>query len=183
MLFQDIFNYCPRCGSKHFATNSEKSKQCKECHFVFYLNPSAACAAFIRNDRGDLLVCRRGKEPQKGTLDLPGGFTDYNETVEQAIAREIEEELSGKVTETNYMFSLPNDYVYSGMNIPTMDMFFECRLEDYANLKPADDISECFFIPIKEINPALFGLNSIREAVERFVDLHAFAVVEGELLC
>ena len=170
MHFHQTFRYCPRCGSAHFDVNNEKSKRCGECGFVFYLNPSAACAAFIRNEDGDLLVCRRAKEPAKGTLDLPGGFTDYNETVEQAVAREVKEELGGEVVKTSYLFSLPNDYMYSEMNIPTMDMFFECKLADYSRLTPADDVEEYFFLPVREINPSLFGLNSIKTAVKRWIN-------------
>lgn len=167
--FHNKFTYCPHCGSTRFVIHNEKSKRCEACGFVFYLNPSAACAAFILNDAGHLLVCRRGKEPAKDTLDLPGGFTDYNESVEQAMAREIKEELNGDVLEMRYLFSLPNDYHYSGLNIPTMDLFFECTLKDYQHITPADDVAACFFIPLDEINPSLFGLNSVKEAVKKYI--------------
>ena len=66
MLFQETFKYCPKCGSKHFVTNNEKSKKCENCGFVYYINPSSATATFIVNDKGELLVNRRGKEPAKG---------------------------------------------------------------------------------------------------------------------
>ena len=72
---------CPACGSQHFEINNVKSKKCADCGFVYYLNPSAATAAFIENEQGELLVCRRAKEPSKGTLDLPGGFADMEEAV------------------------------------------------------------------------------------------------------
>ena len=68
------FRYCPKCGSEHFEIHNEKSKQCKDCGFVYYFNSSAATVALILNGRNELLVCRRAKEPAKGTLDLPGGF-------------------------------------------------------------------------------------------------------------
>lgn len=171
MNFHNVFRYCPKCGSERFIMHNEKSRQCENCGFVFYFNPSAACAAFILNDAGNLLVCRRGKEPAKGTLDLPGGFVDYNESVEQALAREIKEELDGDVISARYLFSLPNDYLYSELNIPTLDMFFECKLKDYSHLSPADDVEECFFLPISEINPALFGLNSVKTAIKRFIEI------------
>lgn len=182
MNFHHTFKYCPKCGSSKFITHNEKSKRCEECGFVYYLNPSAACAAFIINDDGHLLVCRRGKEPAKGTLDLPGGFTDFDETVEQAILREIKEELGGEVILARYLFSLPNDYLYSDFNIPTLDMFFECKLSDYSQLKPDDDVEECFFLPISEINPTLFGLNSIRKAVEIFINAQPLKNKEEKLL-
>lgn len=171
MHFHQKFKYCPACGSPNFIVNNEKSKHCCDCGFIFYQNPSAACAAFIRNDDGHLLVCRRGKEPEKGTLDLPGGFCDYNETVEQAIKREIKEELNADVITAQYLFSLPNDYLYSRMNVPTMDMFFECKLLDYKYLTPKDDVEELFFIPLSEINPSLFGLNSIQKAIHFYISM------------
>ena len=77
------FAYCPVCGSKHFDQQNFKSKKCQNCGFEYYTNPSAATAAFIINNEGQLLVLTRKKEPAKGTLDLPGGFCDIGETLEQ----------------------------------------------------------------------------------------------------
>lgn len=169
MHFSLLFTHCPACGSAKFVQNNQKSKRCESCGFVFYMNASAAVAAFIVNKAGDLLVCRRGKEPEKGTLDLPGGFVDDNESAEQAVIREIEEELQAKVTESRYLFSLPNRYKYSGLMIPTLDMFFACKLEDITNLKPSDDVADCFFVPLNELKPELFGLESIKKAVGMFL--------------
>jgi len=169
MHFSLLFTHCPACGSAKFVQNNQKSKRCESCGFVFYMNASAAVAAFIVNNAGDLLVCRRGKEPEKGTLDLPGGFVDDNESAEQAVIREIEEELQAKVTESRYVFSLPNRYKYSGLMIPTLDMFFACKLEDITNLKPSDDVADCFFVPLNELKPELFGLESIKKAVGMFL--------------
>lgn len=169
MHFSLLFTHCPVCGSAKFVQNNQKSKRCESCGFVFYMNASAAVAAFIVNNAGDLLVCRRGKEPEKGTLDLPGGFVDDNESAEQAVIREIEEELQAKVTESTYLFSLPNRYKYSGLMIPTLDMFFACKLEDITNLKPSDDVADCFFVPLNELKPEHFGLESIKKAVGMFL--------------
>jgi hypothetical protein len=68
------------------------------------------------------------------------------------------------------------------MNIPTLDMFFECKLTDYSQLKPDDDVEECFFLPVREINPALFGLNSVRKAVEMFISAQPLSDKEENLL-
>ena len=83
------FKYCPACGSKHFDVHDEKSKKCSNCGFEYYINPSAATAAFILNDKNELLVLTRKKEPAKGTLDLPGGFADIGESGEEGIKREV----------------------------------------------------------------------------------------------
>ncbi len=163
------FTYCPVCGSKRFAENNEKSKHCADCGFTYYQNPSAATAAFIMNSRGELLVERRGNEPAKGTLDLPGGFIDNEETAEEGVAREIMEETGLRVSRTEYMFSLPNIYLYSGMTIHTLDLFFRCEVDEGAEPVAADDAAECFWLPIGELRPELFGLRSIRQAIQLFL--------------
>ena len=88
------FRYCPKCGSEHFKVHNEKSKQCADCGFIYYFNPSSATVALILNEKNELLVCRRAKAPAKGTLDLPGGFIDMTETGEEGVAREVLEETS-----------------------------------------------------------------------------------------
>lgn len=166
----DKFSYCPKCGSKHFETNDEKSKRCDNCGFVYYMNPSAATAAFILNDSGELLVERRGKEPAKGTLDLPGGFADAGETAEEGIARELKEETGLTIESCEYMFSLPNVYRYSDLDIATLDFFFKCTVKGEQSPQAADDAAECFWLPLSEIHPEQFGLRSIRHALYKFLE-------------
>ena len=168
MHFSSLFKFCPACGFENFVMNNDKSKKCKQCGFIYYINPSAAVAAFIVNENNELLLCRRAQDPHKGTLDLAGGFVDVNETGEQAIEREIKEELNAKTTSIEYLFSIPNDYEYSKLNVPTLDIFYRCKLADYENIVAADDVSECFFEAIDKIDINDIGLSSIKIAVEKF---------------
>lgn len=163
------FSYCPKCGSSRFDIHNEKSKQCGSCGFVYYFNPSSATVAFILNEQNELLVCRRAKEPAKGTLDLPGGFIDIGETAEEGVAREVLEETGLKVAEAIYQFTLPNIYVYSGFPVHTLDMFFLCRVIDTRNFQAKDDVAESFFMPLTEIHPEEFGLNSIQKGLAYFL--------------
>ena len=151
-----------------FEEHNFKSKHCSNCGFTYYQNPSSSTAAFILNSKEELLVVRRGKEPAKGTLDLPGGFVDNEETAEQGMIREIKEETGLDISKVEYLFSIPNIYRYSGMDIHTLDMFFLCHTE-VETVKPADDVSECSWVPLQEVYVERFGLRSIREAVHRFL--------------
>ena len=169
------FTFCPVCGSKHFVVNNFKSKRCQDCGFTYYANPCSATAAFIVNDNDEMLVVRRAKEPAKGTLDLPGGFVDMCETVEEGMLREIKEETGLDVQDIRYLFSSPNVYEYSGMGIYTLDMDFLVRVHGdpdalKATVHAADDAAEALWIPVSEINPDEFGLTSIRNAVIRFCE-------------
>ncbi len=165
------FAYCPACGSKHFEEQDVKSKRCQNCGFEYYLNPSSAVAAFILNDRGELLVERRKNDPGRGTLDLPGGFCDMEETLEEGIARELREETGLVVTSTRYLFSVPNVYRYSHFDIPTLDAFFLCTVGNASQLKAGDDAAEVQWVPLSDIHTEQFGLRSIRHALFRFLDM------------
>ena len=156
------------CGGR-FNESSWKSKKCNHCGFEYFINPSAANVAIIHNERGELLVTRRKNAPAQGTLDLPGGFCDIGETAEQSVTREVEEETGLKVTATHYLFSLPNTYCYSGINIPTMDMFFACEVENTDNLHAADDAAECLWMKTEDIDPSLFGLDSISRGIKQYL--------------
>lgn len=165
-----LFGYCPRCGSNDFFENDIKSKRCDNCGFVFYFNAIAATVALIINKRGELLVARRAKEPAMGTLDLPGGFADSMETAEEGVAREVMEETGLHVTKSEYIFSLPNKYVYSGFEEHTLDLFFRCEVEDGCTPVPHDDVSSLTWMSPRDINLEEFGLQSIREGVRIFLE-------------
>lgn len=163
----EIFAHCPKCGSHAFRENDFKSKRCSCCGFTYYLNPSAATVAIISDGKGNILVATRSKEPAKGTLDLPGGFCDMNESAEEGVIREVLEETGLKVTATKYLFSIPNRYHYSGMEIPTMDMFFICNVEKSDNLRADDDVEKLQWMKLCTLDSSRFGLNSIREGIEK----------------
>lgn len=163
------FGYCPECGGSHFERNSEKSLKCGNCGFEYFMNAAAAVVALIANSRGELLVERRRLEPAKGTLDLPGGFADVQETAEEALAREVREETGLEVTEARYLFSGPNVYRYSGIDVYTLDLFFACKVKDDAELTAGDDAAECFWTAPGDINTGLFGLRSVRHGLQRYL--------------
>ena len=165
-----LYADCPVCGSPHFEEHNFKSKKCADCGFVYYFNSSAATVAFILNSKNELLVCRRAKDPAKGTLDLSGGFIDMFETAEEGVAREVKEETGLDVVKAEYLFSYPNTYLYSGFLVHTMDMFFLCRVENDTILEAMDDVAETFWMPLDKINPQDFGLDSVRKGVERFIN-------------
>jgi mutator protein MutT len=159
------FKYCPKCGSAHFLENNFKSKKCGSCGFVYYFNSCGSTVAVILNSAGELLVATRAHEPAAGTLDLPGGFIDMAETAEEAVAREVKEETGLEIVTSRYLFSLPNIYLFSGFEVHTIDMFFVCSVNDVSALRADDDVAKLEFIKLQDVNPALFGLASVRKGL------------------
>lgn len=169
-----LFRFCPKCGSPRFTERNGKSKGCEDCGFVYYINPSAATVAFIlrrgnRPEECELLVVRRAKEPAKGTLDLPGGFSDLWETSEEGVRREVMEETGLKVKSEKFLFSIPNRYLYSGFTVHTMDMFYLCEVEENDEIRAMDDAEDAMWIKVQDIYPEKFGLESIRHGIEKFL--------------
>ena len=153
------------CGSPHFLPSGPRSRCCRDCGFEYFLNAAAAVAIVLPDGRGNLLVSRRGRPPREGMLDLPGGFVDPDETMEEAIRREMLEETSLHVTPERWLFSLPNRYEYGGISIPTADNFFLCSAHDLTPLCPHDDVASLLWLPLASLDADQFGLQSMRRAV------------------
>ncbi len=143
---QNVLKFCPKCGSNNFLFEGEKSFKCKDCGFHFFINSASAVAALIENEKGELLLSIRAFNPNKGMFDLPGGFVDPNESVEQALIREIKEELNLNVIKYDFIASFPNEYEFSGYTVYTCDLAFRCVVTGWEDMHIKDDISGIKFV-------------------------------------
>lgn len=164
------FNYCPNCSSQAITFDFKKF-ECKSCEMVYYQNVAIATAVIIRRE-DEILFVVRNREPQYGKLDLPGGFTDPNETVEESCQRELKEELGIEIDLSNfkYFLSQPNDYEYKTIPYKTCDLIFEATLpKDSFFVIEEEEIKEAKWIKINEIDLSQIGFVSLRKAVEYYI--------------
>ena len=91
------------------------------------------------------------------------------ETSEEGVRREVKEETGLEVTDTEFLFSLPNQYLYSGFLVHTIDMFYLCTVEDTGTVCAMDDAADARWIPLQDIRPEEFGLTSVRQGIEKFL--------------
>lgn len=85
--------YCPSCASllESKEVAGRERPVCPRCGRVVYYDPKIAAICVV--DRGgDILLVRRGNEPGYGLWSMPGGYVDRGEVVEEAAAREVQEE-------------------------------------------------------------------------------------------
>jgi len=160
--------FCPKCGSKNFSQSIVKSYRCTDCLFHIFLNVGAAVAGIITNANKEVLFTIRKFEPKAGMLDLPGGFVDYEENAEDALKREITEELGIKVTKLTYYKSLPNIYEYDGVIYHTLDLFYFCDVDSIKNITVNDDVSGYVFEPLDKLDIDRIGLRSPKQIITDF---------------
>ena len=101
---------------------------------------------------------------------LPGGFVDAGETAEDALVREVLEEVQLKVASLRYLISYPNEYAYKGFVLPVTDMFFVMEVESFDVISLMDgEIDAWHFCHLtkKELNRMAFESN--RKALEFYL--------------
>jgi NADH pyrophosphatase NudC (nudix superfamily) len=156
-----IFLYCPRCGHHSFEFDNAKKFTCSECQFEFYINAATAVAVILEAPDGKIVLTKRKFDPRAGFYDLPGGFVDVAERVEDAVKREVLEELGVSVENIHFLASFPNEYAFKGISYFTCDLAFVGKVSNWTNLKPADDVAEAMLIRPEEINFEMISFPSI----------------------
>lgn len=167
----DTFHFCPKCGSDQFNIHSPVSKKCAVCGFEYFKNAIMGAAVVLFDDQDRLLCIRRGKNPGKGTLSVPGGFVDIGEKIEEAAVREVKEETGIDAELTGLIANIPNTYIYSNMEQYPLDFYFSGKIIDMSGMQPqVGEASEILFIPRTALNPDDFGMESTRVLLKKMLN-------------
>ncbi len=132
------------------------------------MNTAAAVGAIIECE-GCVLATVRAGSPDVGMLDLPGGFVDHGETGEQALRRELDEELGLKGFIPVYFGTYPNVYPYKSVTYHTLDLVFAVRLDEQPTITPSDDVAGVEWIKKSEVELRDFAFASVRAALSDYI--------------
>ncbi len=98
-VWKETARHCPQCSGR--LASSEFGGRlrlgCVDCGFVLYQNPASAALGVVLNERGEVLMIRRGMEPYRDHWALPAGYQEIDETPEQTVVREVREETGVEV--------------------------------------------------------------------------------------
>lgn len=143
------------CGGV-LAVKGDFAWQCQACGQRIYKNAAATADAAIVNEKNELLIAIRGVDPGKGKWDLPGGFVDIGETSEQALARELSEELAFSLSdaeEVEYIRSGNDEYHWGKDTTYVLAASFLVKVSSNIKLEAYDDVSEIMWVHLNEIDP------------------------------
>lgn len=165
----EIFQYCPKCGAAQ-TESAGNPFVCAACRQTLYFNSATATAAIVTDGRR-VLFLERGRDPHRGKLGLPGGFVDFGEAAEEALRREIREEVDLEVSELHYLTSFANTYDYRGIRYFTTDFFYVCDVRDIGEIRiQASEIAGYRFVPPGPAELDAMAFPSNRRALELYLD-------------
>ena len=121
-------------------------------------------AVVFRNncDKTEVLLIQRDRNPFEGMWALPGGFVEMDETLEQAVARELKEEtaLAGINLKQLHAFS---DVGRDPRGRTVSVTFYGVTDKSNSKLKGGDDARDARWFPLDDLPKLAFDHNEIIE--------------------
>jgi NAD+ diphosphatase len=105
--------HCGRCATPTARSTEDRSMRCPACGLSAY--PRIAPAVIVLVRRGDEALLARGARFPRPFYSTLAGFVEVGETLEQAVAREIREEVGVEVKDVRYFGSQPWPFPHSLM--------------------------------------------------------------------
>ncbi|MEZ6059649.1 MAG: NUDIX domain-containing protein [Planctomycetaceae bacterium] len=133
----ESWKFCPRCGAEADVTGRNPF-HCNSCGHTHYFSPVTAVGAITTDADGNVMLLIRAKDPGKGKFGLPGGFVDPGESAEDALRREVFEEVCLQVTRLTFLATFPNSYEFAGTAIPVTDLFFIAEVQSFDGIAVQD---------------------------------------------
>lgn len=153
--------YCPECASllalKRVDGVERKACTSLECNFVHWDNPVPIVAALVQY-QGKIVLARNSQWPES-MFSLVTGYLERNETPEEAVVREVKEELglNGEVQDFIgcYSFAEKNQVILAHWVVAT------------GELKTGSEISEVKFLSREELRLWQFGRLALTSEVTK----------------
>lgn len=136
------FRFCPRCAAPLTERSLDEAQRsvCSDgCGFVNYDNPVPVVAAVVEHE--GLIVLARNRAWPETWYALIAGFLERGETPEQAVLREVREELGLDATAATligvYAFPRMNQLIIAYHVAASGTITLNEELVDYRRIEPA----------------------------------------------
>ena len=97
--------FCGRCGAPTERMEDERARRCPECEHLAYPRLSPAVIMLVR--RGDEILLARNAARGGTFWSVLAGFVEPGESLEEAVVREVREEVGIEIRDLRYFGSQP----------------------------------------------------------------------------
>lgn len=99
--------FCGKCGAKNVHSKNERAMVCSKCGFTVYPTIAPSVIVLIKNGNKTLLTKYQSSHSVYRRYALVAGYVESGETPEEAVRREVMEEVGLKVKNICYYKSQP----------------------------------------------------------------------------
>lgn len=146
--WQRMHRFCSRCGERTVIAAAGHIRRCPACGAEHYPRTDPAVIMLVTDDDDRALLARQLHWP-KGRFSTLAGFVEPGESVEQAVVREVAEEVGVEVTDPVYLASQPWPFPSSLM------LAFTARARSSELRVDGEEIDEARWFSRDELRAAL----------------------------
>ena len=156
------YRFCPADGTGLEAPRRSGGARCPFCGRSWYRSSAPAVGTVIVRD-GRALATVRAVEPEKGRLDLPGGFLEVGEHPVDGLVREAKEELGVDIEVVGAPILLAT-FTYGADGEYVLAIGFRARIVE-GEPRPTDDVAQIKWVSAGELDDLDFAWEHDREMV------------------
>lgn len=155
------FQFCGRCGAKTQLDEKDMMLKCPKCGQMHY--PRIAPAIIVAIRKGDELLMAKHSYHEKIRYALIAGFVEPGETIEEAVHREVLEEVGIKIKNLQYKRSqtwpFPNSLMFG----------FSAEYESGDIKVDGDEILTAKWIKKEDVEPSETDISIASWLIEEFL--------------
>jgi ADP-ribose pyrophosphatase YjhB (NUDIX family) len=156
------YRFCPADGTRLEEPRPSGGARCPFCGRSWYRNSAPSVGAAIVRD-GRALVTVRAREPEKGRIDVPGGFLKVGEHPVDGLVRETKEELGVEIEVLGNPVLLAT-HTYGADGGYVLAIGFKASIIG-GEPRPTDDVAEMKWVSAEELDELDFAWEHDREFV------------------
>jgi len=100
-----MHRFCGRCAIETHVVSAERARTCPRCKAVFH--PRVAPAVIVLIEKDGRILLARGPQFPAGMFGAVAGFVETGESLEEAVIREVREEVGIEIANLRYFGSQP----------------------------------------------------------------------------
>ncbi len=163
LVWDKTHRFCGRCGTATVNAPGERAKLCPQCGLLNFPRLSPAVIMLIQRGEDEFLLARN-RAFAGGFFSVLAGFVEPGESLEEAVAREVREEVNLEIRDIRYFGSQPWPFPHQLM------IGFTAHYAAGEIIPQADEIAEAAWFSRKGELPRLPGKLSIaRRLIDAFV--------------